>query len=235
MGSRAEFITALQSFRNEISQRQNIKKIPLLHRRFKTIRKGRRFMKRFNFALGLIMAMLLIAPQAIQAQGGKIPLSLRASVTQRLGTDTDITIDFGRPGVKGRVIWGKLVPYGLAPGNKYSKEKPYPWRAGANENTTITCTKDILVEGQKLPAGKYGIHMIPSEKEWIIAFSKKNDLWGSFLYDQADDVFRITATPVAVPQQEWLTFGFDDLAGTSATAFLHWEKLKVPFKVQTAQ
>jgi hypothetical protein len=192
-------------------------------------------MKRFNIALSMVSVLLLVIPSAAQAQGEKVRVSLKASVTQRLGIDTDITIDYSRPGVKGRVIWGKLVPYGLAPGNNYSKDKPFPWRAGANENTTIQCTKDILVEGKKLPAGKYGIHMIPSEKNWIIAFSKKNDLDGSFLYNQEDDIFRITVTPVSAPHQEWLLYGFDDLSGTSATAFLHWEKLKVPFKIQTTQ
>jgi hypothetical protein len=192
-------------------------------------------MKRFSIALSMVGILLLVIPSLAQAQGEKVRPSLKASVTQRLGVDTDITIDYSRPGVKGRVIWGKLVPYGLAPGNSYSKNKPFPWRAGANENTTITCTKDILIEGKKLPAGKYGIHMIPSEKNWIIAFSRINDLDGSFLYNQEDDVFRITVTPVAAPHQEWLVYGFDDLAGTSATAFLHWEKLKVPFRIQIAQ
>ncbi|MHB9030608.1 MAG: DUF2911 domain-containing protein [Candidatus Latescibacterota bacterium] len=193
-------------------------------------------MKQLSIVLGMALALLLAIPVITPAQQTAKPrVSPKAATMQRIGADTDITIDYGRPGVKGREIWGKLVPYGLAPGNKSSKEKPFPWRAGANENTTITCSKDILVEGKPLAAGKYGIHMIPSEKEWIIAFSKKNDLWGSYLYDQADDALRITVTPVAAPMQEWLTFGFDDLTATSATAFLHWEKLKVPFKVQTAQ
>jgi hypothetical protein len=192
-------------------------------------------MERFTLTLGLAFILLLALSTASQAQGDKVRASLKASVSQTLGLDTNVTIDYCRPGVKGRAIWGGLVPYGLAPGNKYSKDKPFPWRAGANENTTITCSKNILVEGKPLPAGKYGIHMIPSEKDWIIAFSKKNDLWGSFLYDQADDALRITVKPFAAPHQEWLTYGFDDLNGTSATAFLYWEKLKVPFKIQIAQ
>ena len=131
----------------------------------------------------IFLSFIFTIPSSVQAQGDKIRKSLKASVTQRLGTDTDITIDFSRPGVKGRKIWGELVPFGLAPGNKYSNDKPYPWRAGANENTTIEFNKDLLIEGQKLPAGKYGIHMIPSEKDWIIIFSKKNAEWGSFSYD----------------------------------------------------
>ena len=193
-------------------------------------------MKRFGLTVSLILslALLLVLPSAF-AQGNKIPASLKASVTQRLGMDGDITIEYSRPGVKGRKIWGDLVPFGLAPGTKYSNDKPFPWRAGANENTTIEFKKDVLVEGKPLPAGKYGIHMIPSEKEWIIIFSKKNSEWGSYTYNQEEDALRVTVTPVKAPHQEWLTFGFDDLAGTSATAYLHWEQLKVPFNIKLAQ
>lgn len=194
-------------------------------------------MKRYGLRFGLVLslALLLALPSAGFAQGGKIPASLKASVTQRLGTDVDITIAYSRPGVKGRKIWGGLVPYGLAPGNQYSKNKPFPWRAGANENTTIEFNKDILIEGKPLPAGKYGIHMIPSEKDWTIIFSKNNSAWGSFAYNEAEDALRVTVTPVKAPFEEWLTYGFDDLAGTSATAYLRWEELKVPFKIKLSQ
>jgi hypothetical protein len=177
---------------------------------------------------------LAVLPLTAFAQGNGPRPSLMASVSQRLGTDTDITIVYSRPGVKGRVIWGDLVPYGMAPGNQYSDNKPFPWRAGANENTTIEFGHDLLIEGQRLPAGKYGIHMIPSQTTWTIIFSKKNAEWGSFSYDQAEDALRVTVTPVAAPHQEWLMFGFDDLAGTSATAYLWWEKLKVPFRIALA-
>ncbi len=194
-------------------------------------------MKRFNLAWGLVpvLALLMTVPSISLAQGNKIPASLRATVTQKLGTDAVITIDYSRPGVKGRKIWGGLVPYGMNPGNKYSKNKPFPWRAGANENTTIESNKDLLIEGKPLAAGKYGIHMIPGEKEWTIIFSKKNDAWGSFSYDPADDALRVTVTPVKAPHEEWLMFGFDDLAGTAATVYLRWEQLKVPFRIQLAK
>ncbi len=193
-------------------------------------------MKRLSIiGLTLIFFSLLILSSTTSAQQNQVRKSLKASVTQRLGIDTDITIEYSRPGVKGRKIWGELVPYGLAPGNKYSKGKPFPWRAGANENTTIEFNKDILIEGNALPAGKYGIHMIPSEKNWVIIFSKNNSAWGSYAYNQEEDALRITVTPVKAPHQEWMLFGFDDLAGTSATAFLHWEELKVPFKIELAK
>jgi len=187
-----------------------------------------------SMTLIFIFSFLLNFPSAALAQSSEIRLSLKASVTQRLGVDTDITIDYSRPGVKGRKIWGELVPYGLAPGTEFSNEKPFPWRAGANENTTIEFTKDVLIEGQKLSAGKYGIHMIPSEKDWVIIFSTNNSAWGSFSYNQEEDALRVTVTPVAAPHQEWLVFGFEDLAGTSAIAYLHWERLKVPFAIKLA-
>ncbi len=190
-------------------------------------------MKRLSIiSFFLILSFLLILPLTTFAQRNQVPLSLKASVMQRLGIDTDITIEYSRPGVKGRKIWGELVPYGLAPGNKYSDGKPFPWRAGANKNTTIEFNKDVLIEGNKLPAGKYGIHMIPSEKDCIIIFSKNNSAHGSFSYNQEEDALRVTVTPVEAPHQEWMMFGFDNLAGTSATAFLGWEKLKVPFKIE---
>ena len=194
-------------------------------------------MKRFSLTMGLVLvlALLLALPAPSLAQGNKVPASLKASVTQKLGADGDITVDYSRPGVKGRKIWGDLVPYGMNPGNQYSKNKPYPWRAGANENTTIEFKKNVLVEGKPLPAGKYGVHMIPGEKEWVIIFSKNNAAWGSFTYNQDEDALRVTVTPVKAAHEEWLMFGFDDLAGTSATAYLRWEQLKVPFKIQVAQ
>lgn len=187
-----------------------------------------------SIALIFIFSFLLNFSSAALAQSSEIRLSLKASATQRLGVDTDITIDYSRPGVKGRKIWGELVPYGLAPGTEFSNEKPFPWRAGANENTTIEFNKDLLIEGEKLSAGKYGIHMIPAEKDWVIIFSANNSAWGSFSYDQEEDALRVTVTPVAAPHQEWLIFGFEDLAGTSATAYLHWETLKVPFTIKLA-
>jgi hypothetical protein len=194
-------------------------------------------MKRIYLDLIFIVSIAIVVALAslAQAQDDEVRKSLQAFVTQRLGVDTDITIEYSRPGVKGRKIWGDIVPYGMYPGVEYSNNKPYPWRAGADENTTISTTKDILVEGKILAAGKYGIHMIASESDWIIIFSKKNEEWGSYSYDEKNDALRITVTPVDAPHEEWLTFGFQNLGGTSATAYLHWEKLKVPFKVETAE
>lgn len=185
-------------------------------------------MKRLCFiGLTLILSFFLVQPSTAFAQGNQVRPSLKASVMQVLGADTAITITYSRPGVKGRKIWGELVPYSMASG-----DQPSIWRAGANENTTIEFNKDILVEGNKLPAGKYGIHMIPSEKDWIVIFSKNNSSWGSMAYKQEEDALRVTVTPVKVPHREWMSFGFGKLAGTSATVYLHWEELAVPFKIE---
>ncbi len=193
-------------------------------------------MKR-KFILGLVVVLVVgfAVSSTAFAQEKKVRPSLHASVSQTIGVDTDITFDYSRPGVKGRTIWGELVPYGLAPGNKYSDEKPFPWRAGANEKTTIAVSSDVLVDGKPLPAGKYSIHMIPSEKDWIVIFNKVSEGWGSYDYDEAEDALRVKVTPVEAPFEEWMRFGFDDLAGTSAVAFLQWEKLKVPFTIALAE
>ena len=193
-------------------------------------------MKR-KLVLGLVVVLVVgfAVSSTAFAQEKKVRASLPASVSQTIGVDTEITFNFSRPGVKERTIWGELVPYGLAPGNKYSEEKPFPWRAGANEKTTIVLSSDVTVDGKPLPAGKYSIHMIPSEKDWIVIFNKASEGWGSYDYDEAQDALRVTVTPVEAPFEEWMRFGFDDLAGTSAVAFLQWEKLKVPFTIAVAE
>jgi Protein of unknown function (DUF2911) len=184
----------------------------------------------------LAIAMVLIMGSvSVHAQQPEKPRpSPKASVSQRIGIATDIKIEYGRPGVKGRKIWGELVPYGLAPGNKSSNGKPFPWRGGANENTTIEFTGDVAIDGNKLPAGKYSMHFIPSPTTWIVIFSKNDSLWGSYKYNQDEDALRITVTPVQAPFQEWLAYGFDELMPQSAVASLHWAELKIPFKIETA-
>jgi hypothetical protein len=189
--------------------------------------------KIFVSVISLLMFLLFVT--TAQGQQDKKPrASLKAGVFQRIGVDTDINISYSRPGVKGRKIWGGLVPYGLAKGDNESHNKPFPWRGGANECTTIEFSKDVTIDGHKLPAGKYSMQFIPEPKQWTIIFNKNTKLWGSFDYDQKDDALRINVTPVEAPFREWLSYGFDNLAGTSCTAYLRWEKLKVPFSISTA-
>ena len=151
----------------------------------------------------------LKAPEASQA----------ASVTQRIGL-TDITIKYHSPLAKGRKIWGDLVPYGEV------------WRAGANENTTITFSTDVKVEGGSLPAGTYGLHMIPTASAWTIIFSKNADAWGSFFYNQQEDALRVNVNPRPGAHQDWLSYTFADPQPKSVSAVLHWEKLEVPMKIE---
>src|SRR5215475_6363348 len=109
----------------------------------------------------------------------KLPdVSQAAEVKQRIAL-TDITVNYHRPLVNGRKIWGSLVPYGQV------------WRAGANENTTIAFSDPVTIEGKPLPKGAYGLHMIPNENEWTVIFSKNSTSWGSFTYDEKEDALRV--------------------------------------------
>ncbi len=187
---------------------------------------------RLNLLTSLVAILLMTYVNIAEAQDAKPRPSPAAVVTQRIGVDTDVTINYSRPGIKGRKVWGELVPYGMNPGNKYSKDKPYPWRAGANENTTIEFNHDLLIEGQKVPAGKYSIHMVPSETSFKIMINKISDAWGSYTYDASNDVVTVTVTPVKDENMEWLQYSFDELSDDGATVNLRWEKLKIPFKLK---
>ena len=160
-------------------------------------------------------------PFRMKAQYSQLDLpreSQHATVLQRIGT-TDITIDYSRPSVKGRTIWGEVVPYDQI------------WRAGANENTTITTTHDVTVEGKPLPAGTYGLHMIPTRSTWTVIFSKDHTAWGSFFYKEANDALRVTVTPRPGPMTEQVTYDFAEVTSNSATLTLRWENLEVPVKL----
>src|SRR5712672_2651255 len=145
-------------------------------------------------------------------------LSQRAIGTQRIGL-TDITVNYCRPLVGGREIWGKAVPYGQ------------PWRAGANENTTISFSDDVSIEGHALPAGTYGLHTVPTADQWTIIFSKNSTSWGSFSYDEKEDALRVTVKPHAAEFEEALAYTFGELRPDSTAATLRWEKLAVPFHI----
>lgn len=189
-------------------------------------------MKQINNLLTLSLGVIFLFSSITNGQDKEPRKSPRAKFVQTIGIDTDVTFEFNRPGVKGRTIWGELVPWGFEPGNKYSEEKPYPWRGGANENSTIEFSKDLLVEGKKVPAGKYSMHFKPGQDEWTVMLNKVNDQWGSYKYDSAQDIASFSVKPVEAPFQEWLNYGIDEYTGTTARAFLHWEKIKVPFKLE---
>jgi hypothetical protein len=170
-------------------------------------------------ALTLATIAGLVLPSRAQSLLLDIPRdSQRATVIQRVGI-TDITINYHRPLVKGRQIWGKVVPYGEV------------WRAGANENTTITFTDDVLIESQPLVKGVYGLHMLPGENEWTVIFSKVHTDWGSFTYDAAHDALRVKVKPQAAELREALSYDLDVVTQDSTVATLRWEKLAISFKI----
>ena len=144
--------------------------------------------------------------------------SQHATVMQRIGI-TDITINYHRPLANGRQIWGKLAPYGQV------------WRAGANENTTITFTDPVTIEGQTLDKGTYGLHMIPGESEWTVIFSKNSTSWGSFAYKENEDALRVKVKAQTADLHDALTYDFDDVKADSTVVTMRWDKVAVPFKV----
>jgi tetratricopeptide (TPR) repeat protein len=168
----------------------------------------------------LFLSLLLVAV-ASRAQSAIDDLprpSQHAEVVQRIGV-TDVTINYSRPLVNGRKVFGGLEAYGKV------------WRAGANENTTIAFSDPVTIDGKPLDPGTYGLHMIPGENEWTVIFSKANASWGSFTYDQKEDALRVTVKPQTSEFTEALTYEFDDLKPDSSVITMRWDKLAVPFKV----
>ena len=156
----------------------------------------------------------------------------KASVSEWIGI-THVTIHYNRPRVKGREgkIWGQLVHYGFA-NLHYGTSKAAPWRAGANENTTIEFSTDVTVEGKPLPAGKYGFFIAMGPERATLVFSKYNTAWGSFYYDPKDDALRVDVPVQKLNESvEWLKYEFGDQTDTSAVVSLQWEKVKIPFTV----
>lgn len=183
-------------------------------------------------------AVLAAGSTVMVAQSITLPPSgdnQRSQVSQQIGL-VQVSIDYGSPDVhapngddrRGK-IWGTLVPYGIH--DLQFNDRKGPWRAGANENTVFTVSHPVKVQGQPLPAGRYGLHMLAGEREWTVIFSKNSTSWGSFSYDQAEDALRVTATPEKAPYREWLTYDFSDRRPDRATLALAWEDLRVPFTI----
>ena len=157
----------------------------------------------------------------------------KASVSERIGI-TDVTIHYDRPGVKGREgkIWNNLVHVGYKDLG-FGTSKSAPWRAGANENTTITFTTDVKVEGQPLKAGTYGFFVAMGATDATLIFSNNNSSWGSFFYDPKEDALKVTVKTAPLNESvEWLKYEFMNETENSAVIALMWEKLKIPFKVE---
>jgi len=185
--------------------------------------------------------LALALPAAAQFPGVTMPPSgdnQRAIVTQYIGP-VSVTIDYHSPDVHapdgedraGR-IWGGLVPYGLTNLGFGTCGDGCPWRGGANENTVLTVSHDVEVEGQALRAGSYGLHLIPGQDEWTIIFSRNSTSWGSFFYDAREDALRVKAKPAKSEYHEWLTYEFVDRRPDKTTVALRWENLQVPWTIR---
>ncbi|HEX8254719.1 MAG TPA: DUF2911 domain-containing protein [Thermoanaerobaculia bacterium] len=170
--------------------------------------------------VGLLLPVVLFsAGAAAQIPGLPAPdASPEAKVSQVIGM-TELAVSYHRPATNGRPVWGALVPYGQV------------WRAGANQNTTVSFSTPVTVNGTALAAGTYGLHMIPTATDWTVIFSRETGAWGSFSYDPKEDVARVTAKPEAAPHQERLGYSFDEPTSDSVVLALRWEKLRVPLTI----
>jgi len=166
---------------------------------------------------GALLLALPALPATAQQFTTPAP-SPNAKVTQTVGT-TELSVSYSRPGVKGRPIWGALVPWNE------------PWRTGANAATQFTCADEISVEGQKLAAGTYALVTIPTAESWTVIFSKQKELLGTSNYDAKEDALRVTVKPEAAEHVERMEFSFDDATSDAVTLELRWEKLRVPVKL----
>lgn len=169
-------------------------------------------------AAGLIAIHLVAGVAAAQQLDLPRP-SPKATVSQTIGV-TEVALHYSSPGVKDRTIWGELVPYNEV------------WRTGANENTTITFSTPVKIQGKELPAGTYGLQTIPTAGDWTVIFSKDAELWGAFDYKPENDALRIQVKPQPADFRERMIFTFEGTTDTSSDVVLHWEKLKVPFTVE---
>ena len=184
--------------------------------------------KYFIFILLFSTHFCLAQQLTIATPGG----STKASVSEHIGL-TNITIHYDRPAVNGREgkIWGTLVPYGFTD-QGFGTSKSAPWRAGANENTTITLSTDVMVEGKPLAAGTYGLFIALTEADATVIFSKNSTSWGSFFYNPTEDALRVNVKPVKLNESvERMKFEFSDQKNNSAVVSLQWEKLKIPFTI----
>jgi hypothetical protein len=190
----------------------------------------------------LFMLLLCFGMQTVVAQPIIQPPSgdnNKSTITQYIGALVSVTVNYSSPNVTGPAgedrkgkIWGELVPYGLTD-QGFGTSKAAPWRAGANENTTITFSHDVMVQGQPIKAGTYGFFIIVEKTgPWTLIFSNNHTAWGSFFYNQQEDALRVTATPSDAPYTEWLTYEFTDRQQDQATCALVWENKMIPFVIK---
>ena len=165
-------------------------------------------------ALGFLLA---VSPAAAQP---RLPFpSPAASVSQEIGTSR-VTVEYHRPAVRGRAIWGALVPYGET------------WRLGANEATTFSLSHAAKVAGNPVPAGTYALFAVPGKERWTLVLNRKAKQWGAYFTDPKDDLLRFEVTPVAAPHAEWMTFSLDAVEPGTVRVSWAWERLAFAFPVE---
>jgi len=190
-------------------------------------------LKTFHTALTVALLALALSPMVdIESpwtrQKTKPDKSQGAVVSQQLGVESWVQIAYHRPAMRGRDVWTAknqrgqlLVPRG----------DTTPWRAGANEATTIEFSRSAWFEGHEVDAGKYALYMIPGDESWTLILQSFDNQWGAGGYDKANDIVRATVVPQTAPESEWLTYGFTNCEDWTAMAYLHWGRVKVPFEV----
>jgi hypothetical protein len=190
-------------------------------------------MPKHLFAQLSCLILITLASLRLQAQGINTPRtpSPAAVVSQTIGIST-ITINYSRPSVKGREVWGNLVPYGWNV-QGFGAGNEAPWRAGANENTTLRLTHDAKVEGQPVPAGTYGLFFVVNkDNTGEVIISKDFRSWGSFFYDSNHDQLRAKIQLREIPNTELLTYDFINTTKSAAELVLNWEKKQLPVKIE---
>jgi len=169
----------------------------------------------------VVLAVCFASPALAQERGNDEPrVSPNAAVSQTIGT-TEVRITYGRPQVRGRTIFGNLVPYGEV------------WRTGANEATTFSVSSDVTIEGKRLPEGTYSLYTIPGQDQWTLIFNNAANQWGT-QYDQSKDALRVSVTPESASSREMMTVLFEDVTNEKGTCVLHWAEVRVPFDIQVS-
>jgi hypothetical protein len=167
----------------------------------------------------LLLAALFLST-SVQAQTPRLPQpSPGAKAALTVGI-TDVEIVYHRPGVKGRTIWGGLVPYGQV------------WRLGANEATTISFSTPVKVEGHDVPAGTYALFAIPGQDKWTLILNKQAKQWGAYFHKPEEDLLRFDVKPQTGPATEWMVFNMTPAPPDSAVVEMAWETVRVPFTVK---
>jgi hypothetical protein len=190
-------------------------------------------MKKLHAIALVQLFLIMLASVTTRSQAITTPRtpSPAASVSQTIGI-SKVTVDYSRPSVRGREVWGKLVPYGWNV-QGFGAGNSAPWRAGANENTTISFSHPATLEGREVPAGEYGLFFVINEdNSGEVILSKDFRSWGSFFYDQKNDLIRIPIQLRSIPMTELLTYDFINTTKTSAELVLNWEKKQFPVKIE---